>query len=85
MKSTQPLTEQEEFLIALGLHIVNLRRKKRMSRAKLAKLSQLNTQYILDIESGRNHVGIFPLAKIALAFEIPVSKLLINCNLKPIE
>ena len=44
MKSTQPLTEQEELLFALGLHIIEIRRKKRMSRATLAKLSQLNTQ-----------------------------------------
>lgn len=77
--------EHKDYLINLGMRIIELRRKNQMSRVTLAKLSQINTQYLLDLESGRKNAGIYVLAKIARAFNISVSQLLQSQDLKPIE
>lgn len=77
--------EHKDYLKKLGLRIVKLRKKNKMSRATLAELSQLNTQYLLDVESGRKNPGIYVVAKLARAFNVPVSELLKSLDLKPIE
>lgn len=83
--STNSDHERSDYLMSLGKQIIELRRKNKMSRAKLSKLSQIHTQYILDIEMGYKNPSIYVLAKIARAFKIPVSQLLESQNLKPIK
>ncbi|MDE8125359.1 helix-turn-helix domain-containing protein [Erysipelothrix rhusiopathiae] len=74
--------EQQDFLKKLGKNIIEVRRKKRMSRLKLSELSGLHTQYLLDVEAGRKNLGIYMVAQIARSLDIPLSELLQNINLK---
>ena len=77
--------EQSEYLKALGLQIVKLRKKKKMSRVTLAESLQTHTQYILDVEAGRKNPSIYVVARFARALDMSMPELLKSLSLKPID
>ena len=62
-------------LIQLGKRITYLRKKKKMSQLDLALESEVNRNYLCDLEKGRRNPSILLLNKIAEALNIDLSML----------
>ena len=62
-------------LIQLGKRITYLRKKKKMSQLDLAVESEVNRNYLCDLEKGRRNPSILVLNKIAEALNIDLSTL----------
>ena len=60
----------------LGMRIRYLRAKKHMSQEELSFVSQVNKNYISDLERGTRNPTLKVLEKIAKALEIDLSTLL---------
>ena len=67
-----------EIKVKFGQRVKELRVSKGYSQEKLAEISDLDRTYIPGIESGKRNVSIIVIAKIAIAFEMDVSELLLN-------
>ena len=63
-------------LIQLGKRIRYLRKEKRWSQLDLALESNVNRNYISDLEKGRRNPTILVLEKIAIALNIDLATLL---------
>ena len=50
-----------------GLHLAALRKKKGVSQAELAKLTDLDRTYISSVESGKRNISLVNIERIALA------------------
>ena len=59
-------------LIQLGKRITYLRKKKKMSQLDLAVESEVNRNYLCDLEKGRRNPSILVLNKIAEALNIDI-------------
>jgi len=55
-----------------GLHLAALRKKKGVSQAELAKLTDLDRTYISSVESGKRNISLVNIEKIALALGFTV-------------
>ena len=62
-------------LIQLGKRIAYLRRMKKMSQLDLSLESNVNKNYISDLEKGRRNPSIMVLNRIAEALEIDLATL----------
>ena len=62
-------------LIQLGKRIRYLRKEKRWSQLDLALESNVNRNYISDLEKGRRNPTILVLEKIAIALNIDLATL----------
>ena len=62
-------------LIQLGKRIAYLRRMKRMSQLDLSLESNVNKNYISDLEKGRRNPSVMVLNRIAEALEIDLATL----------
>lgn len=62
-------------LIQLGMRIRYLRKQKKMSQLDLSIESDINRNYISDLEKGRRNPTILVLNKIAVALEIDLETL----------
>ena len=62
-------------LIQLGKRIAYLRKKKKMSQLDLALESEVNRNYLCDLEKGRRNPSILVLNRIAEALNIDLSML----------
>ena len=62
-------------LIQLGMRIRYLRKQKKMSQLDLALESDINRNYISDLEKGRRNPTILVLNKIAIALNTDLSNL----------
>lgn len=60
----------------LGKRIIYLRKKKKMSQLQLSLESEINKNYISDLERGKRNPSLMILNKIAKALEIDMSELL---------
>ena len=60
----------------LGKRIVYLRKKRKMSQLQLAIESEINKNYISDLERGKRNPSLMILNKIAIALKIDMSELL---------
>ena len=70
--------EKSILLVTLGLKIKDLRAKKKISQQELSDLTGVKRQYLSKIELGEYNVTIDTLNKIAIAFEISISDLLVG-------
>jgi len=70
--------EKSQLLINLGLRIKDLRDQKNITQQELSDLVGVKRQYISQIESGDYNVTIDTLNKIANAFEITLSELIVG-------
>lgn len=50
-----------------GERIMGLRKQRRLSREKLAEMSDISVQFLADIEKGRKNMTVTTLRKIAAA------------------
>lgn len=62
-------------LIQLGMRIRYLRQQKKMSQLDLSVESDVNRNYISDLEKGRRNPTILVLNKIAIALNTDLSNL----------
>ena len=62
--------------IQLGKRIAYLRKKKKMSQLDLALISDINKNYISDLERGRRNPSLMILSRISNALNIDMSTLL---------
>lgn len=62
-------------LIQLGKRIAYLRRMKKMSQLDLSLESNVNKNYISDLEKGRRNPSVMVLNRIAEALEIDLATL----------
>lgn len=62
-------------LVQLGMRIRYLRKEKKMSQLDLALESEVNRNYICDLEKGRRNPSILVIEKIARALEVDLSDL----------
>ena len=62
-------------LIQLGKRIAYLRKLKKMSQLDLSLESNVNKNYISDLEKGRRNASVMVLNRIAEALEIDLSTL----------
>jgi transcriptional regulator with XRE-family HTH domain len=70
----------ENINTTFGIHLKNLRRKKKITQEELAYLAELDVKYIQRLESKKpSSPTLNSLDKLARAFKMPLSKLL---NLK---
>ena len=67
---------QNVLYIELGKKIKNVRNKKKLSQADLAKACSLSRTSITNIEKGRQHLPLHTLYTIAYALGINVAELL---------
>jgi transcriptional regulator with XRE-family HTH domain len=65
----------EEFLVALGSRIKQIRAEKKMSQINLAAKCEFEKASMSRIESGKTNSTILTLKKISNALEVPVSEL----------
>lgn len=64
--------------IQFGLKVKQLRISNGYSQEKLAELADLDRTYIPGIENGKRNVSLVVLQKIASAFKISISELLLD-------
>ena len=64
-----------DILVQLGMRIRFLRRQKRMSQLDLALESEINKNYISDLERGMRNPSIIILNKIARGLNIDLETL----------
>ena len=60
----------------LGKRIIYLRKKRKMSQLQLSVESEINKNYISDLERGKRNPSLMILNKIAIALKIDMSELL---------
>ena len=60
----------------LGKRIIYLRKKRKMSQLQLSVESEINKNYISDLERGKRNPSLMILNRIAIALNIDMSELL---------
>lgn len=60
----------------LGKRIIYLRKKRKMSQLQLSIESEINKNYISDLERGKRNPSLMILNRIAIALKIDMSELL---------
>ena len=78
MSTLGNLYQMEDIKVTFGNRVKELRLKKAISQEKLAELADLDRTYIPGIEAGRRNVSLEVINKIAKAFLITVSELLLD-------
>ena len=68
----------EDIKVKFGQRVKQLRLAKSYSQEKLAELADLDRTYIPGIEAGKRNVSLVVVKKIAKAFDISISELLIQ-------
>jgi XRE family aerobic/anaerobic benzoate catabolism transcriptional regulator len=69
---------ENEFLIALGKRVREIRERRGMARKILARDADVSERYLAQLESGDGNVSIVLLRRIALALGVPLTELLGN-------
>ena len=60
----------------LGKRIIYLRKKRKMSQLQLSVESEINKNYISDLERGKRNPSLMILNRIAISLKIDMSELL---------
>ncbi len=66
--------DEREYLRALGEHIRDLRVRRGMTRAILARDSGVSVRYLAQLESGEGNISILRLRQIAQAMAMPLEE-----------
>ena len=78
MSTLGNLYQMDDIKVTFGNRVKELRLKKAISQEKLAELADLDRTYIPGIEAGKRNVSLEVINKIAKAFLITVSELLLD-------
>lgn len=70
-----PVDEHEDYLLALGERIRNLRARRGISRKILSKNAEISERYLAQIETGRGNISISLLRQIAHAMNVALEDL----------
>ena len=68
----------EDIKVRFGKRVKELRLHKAISQEKLAELADLDRTYIPGIEAGKRNVSLEVIEKIANAFSMSISELLLD-------
>lgn len=68
--------EDKEYLHALGEHIRDLRVRRGMTRAILARDSGVSVRYLAQLESGDGNISILRLRQVAQAMAMPLEEII---------
>lgn len=68
--------EDSEYLHALGEHIRDLRVRRGMTRAILARDSGVSVRYLAQLESGDGNISILRLRQVAQAMAMPLEEII---------
>jgi transcriptional regulator with XRE-family HTH domain len=69
------MMRQDDLPLFFGQRVRSLRIDQRLSQAELAKRCGLDRTYISSLEQGRRNVSLVNIGKIAVALNIPLTKL----------
>ncbi len=72
---------QHRSLVALGTAIREVRLSKGISQEKLALLAEVDRSYVGRVERGDNNVAVLTLARLAVALDLTIAKLLQKAGL----
>ena len=61
---------------AIGLRIRTIREFQQLSREKLAEMSNISTQFLADIETGKKGMTVATLKKLCLALHVSADSLI---------
>jgi XRE family aerobic/anaerobic benzoate catabolism transcriptional regulator len=77
-KSSEPRSRDDdsEYLHALGEHIRDLRVRRGMTRAILARDSGVSVRYLAQLESGDGNISILRLRQVAQAMAMPLEEII---------
>lgn len=67
--------DHEDYLVALGERIRNLRARRGISRKILSKYAEISERYLAQIETGRGNISISLLRQIAQAMNVALEDL----------
>lgn len=62
--------------LAFGQAVRKLRLSKGISQEKLAELAEIHRTYIGDVERGTRNISLLNMTKIAVALDVPLSRLI---------
>lgn len=68
--------DDRQYLRALGEHIRDLRVRRGMTRAILARDSGVSVRYLAQLESGQGNISILRLRQVALAMAMPLEEII---------
>jgi XRE family aerobic/anaerobic benzoate catabolism transcriptional regulator len=71
-----PRDDDSEYLHALGEHIRDLRVRRGMTRAILARDSGVSVRYLAQLESGDGNISILRLRQVAQAMAMPLEEII---------
>ena len=69
----------------MGLRIRSMREYQKLSREKLAEMSNVSTQFLADIENGKKGMSALTLKKICTALCVPADSIVFDRNLSENE
>jgi XRE family aerobic/anaerobic benzoate catabolism transcriptional regulator len=72
----RPRDDDSEYLHALGEHIRDLRVRRGMTRAILARDSGVSVRYLAQLESGDGNISILRLRQVAQAMAMPLEEII---------
>lgn len=77
-KSSEPRSRDDdsEYLHALGEHVRDLRVRRGMTRAILARDSGVSVRYLAQLESGDGNISILRLRQVAQAMAMPLEEII---------
>ena len=74
---TPPLSDDDRhYLRALGEHVRDLRVRRGMTRAILARDSGVSLRYLAQLESGQGNISVLRLRQVAQAMALPLEELI---------
>lgn len=68
--------DDRQYLRALGEHVRDLRVRRGMTRAILARDSGVSLRYLAQLESGEGNISILRLRQVALAMAMPLEEII---------
>ena len=68
----------EDILISFGVRVRNLRKISKLSIEELAFRSDINKNYLSDVERGKRNLSLKAIEKIAKGLNVPIEALFIK-------
>ena len=82
MKQNTTPRDEEEYRLALGQHIRELRKQKNLGQEAFADLARIHRNHIGLLEHGKLDPRLSTLRQVAQALEIPLDELLASLRVK---
>jgi transcriptional regulator with XRE-family HTH domain len=73
-------SDRDAVLVVLGQAVRTRRRALGLTQEQLAQRAGLGRSYVTDVELGMRNVALTTIVRLAIALEIPVSRLLVDLD-----